>query len=1250
MLSFLLLSLVGQGQVVKNVDSRQGLPDNSVNSIVQDAQGFIWMGTANGLCRYDGVTFTTFRHRKGDPNSLINSNVHKLLAVPHGLYVTTDHGVDFYSFQTGQFSHCAPSDGSASGRINSLAEKDGQVFGAAESGKLYLLSEDSLTLIQNGVSVNAIASVDGKLFAIGNLEAYLLSGDGRKVLHRLKTAIQGSYNTYVGLSKVTGLLYVGNRLGTKSYAFKVVGEKIVSTNVPVPDDLCTLADYQGQLVFGLDGHGVTPLQVKLCGNSVYSMLTDKSGNLWVGTYRSGVSMVSHVPKSFTNLPMDLVTAVVTVKDDVYVGLDGGGVTVYHKESGQFRKYNAANSQLPGDHVIAMAADGENVWMAIYNEGLCRYHIPSGTFKTYQMPETGSAGDLIWTLCDDGKGHIWTGGRDVVVFDKQTETLTVIDDLKGVACQSLQCRGNDIWMGASNGVYRLDVKSRKIKARYTTESHPITLPDNGVKYVYADAYGMVWVSYRGFDACRIDLATETVTSFGARDGLAAQTITSIVDRGEGQLVLSTLDGIYGYLPKMELFVRLDSDDNVPTVYNFGACWQDGQTSYFGSTKGLVTYIPQGMADTQLYQKVSLTSLELTSGGIINFGEKCPGSITLSHDQNFFSIRYTVPEYQSPRSIRFSCYMKGLENDWRDMSDGRVVNYTSVPPGDYDFMVRCTDDNGLWTEPSVLHVTIMSPWYLRWWARLLWTLLGLAIISGAIWLYLHELDNKHKLELSEMEKASERKLNDAKMNFYTSITHELRTPVFLIAAQLEDMMEGAGDVVKVPGTYLATIHRNAIRLNNLISRVIDFRKMGAENLQLNQHKDDIVAFCHSLTESYKDMFRLKDIEYELEAPEREVLLDFDPLKMELIISNLISNAFKYTKKGGRVVMSVRDEPDRVVFSVRDNGIGIDGRVRDSIFERYFRSERGKKQSVGDGLGLSYVKSLVELHGGKISVESEIGKGSDFVFYIPKQEPATPVMESVPDEPVRVANPAATHTILIIDDERDTVELLERNFEKDFRVLKAYDGEEGLEKAAEELPDVILCDILMPKMDGFTFLNRLKQDKKLQQIKVIILSGETSEEEMVTASDVGADAYFTKPVSLKLLHHRIDKLIAQSEEAKVLQGGTSSPRTYTKEEQLFVLRCKEIIDDNLSNPSFNIEFMADTLAMSHSALYKKLKAVTGMSLIEFINDYKIYKAIQLFRQGETNVEKVAEACGVNDPKNFRTLFKRKMNMTPKQFVKSL
>lgn len=1285
LLAFWLCTISVDGQRIRTIDNRQGLPDNSVNCITQDANGFVWMGTSDGLARYDGSTFYTYRHKKDDESSIINSNIYNMLPVKTGIYISTERGVDFYSFTDGRFHHClTPAGKSVNDAVTGFAQIEGKVIFSTGAGCLYEIVGNKTLAIQTPERVYSICPYGKMLFAVGDSKVMLLTAKGRLV-SECKVPLQGTFTTNSFSSRNTGLVYVGNGFGKAAMAFGIKHNKIVKADVEVPSNLTSVVDYAGGVAFGTDGKGVV-LQTRngiqtwntdngLCGYAVYSLYTDRQGNLWVGTYRTGASVVTDESELLSIIESGVATAVAADESRLFIGLDGGGLSIVDKATGKRNTYTTANSTLSGNNIISMAIDQQNLWMAVYGKGLEKYNLATGKFQFIPLQPTPSE-DVIWAICDDQHGNIWVGGKNIFVVNKKTGNVSIMPKLKGKGCSAICYSGGYVWIGNEYGLYKIDAKTRRILAHFNASSSVCPLPDNYVRFMRTDSNGRIWMAFKDDDVCRLDMRKNKIERFGLRQGLTCNNMVSLVDDGNGQLWVGTTDGLFRFVEKSGLFIRMDGDNRLPGTYTIGAVYGSRTSLYLGSSRGVVCINVGNIPDNPLYKAVSFTSLTLTNGRRYELNGSRPQPITLAYDENFFTVGFGVPEYSSPRQVNFTCYLKGLEQDWREMSVAQEVSYTNVPPGHYELLVQCLDVNGKWTATSVLDITITPPWYMTWWAKLLWGMMVLLAVYIALRLYLHELDNKHQLELASVERESERRLNEAKTNFYTSITHELRTPVFLISAQLEELLQDAKEIVKVPLIYLDTIHRNALRLNELVNRVVDFRKVGAENLKLNTTKSNVVQFCRSLARSYSDMFYQKNIEFEKKYPDCEVILDFDPLKLELIISNLMTNAFKYTKKGGKVVMTVNDEADRVVFSVKDNGIGIDNKYLDTIFESFFRSDRGKQQSQGDGLGLSFVKSLVELHGGEISVKSEMGKGSDFTFYIPKNVQSTEKMVVV-DRSVtaithkKISNPAATHTILIIDDEQETVDILTRYLEKDFKIEKAYNGEEGLSMAAKTLPDIILCDIMMPKMNGLEFLKTLKNYKNLQGIKVIIFTADTSEDDMMTAFDSGADAYITKPISLQLLRKRIDRMIAETDNSYVVSYMTKgmtmangvaktnddeaetpqeAKRTYTKEEQIFLLRCREIIDDNLTNSDFNIDFLADSLAMSHSTLYKKMKAMTGMSLIEFINDYRIYKAVQLFRHGETNVSQVAEACGISDPKNFRTLFKRKMNITPKQFVQNL
>lgn len=1281
-LFFVLTSATVSAQkYFRSWNKTSGLCDNSICCIKQDKNGFLWIGSFNGLSRYDGYRFESFYHDADNPQSIANRVVRSLCPSDDGIWIGTDSGIDFYSFADGLFHHVPATDGRGRtipfvNRVNHIVETPHALFAADDNGTLYKYDRAKGRLCpvkQHASRYDAVTVYRDHLLAVASADGIrLLDSDGETLIDFLPQQLRTTMLANIYYSKNKNTLFVGYGIGYKSHAFKIENNRIKPSDEYSPEGLMATVDYGSFTVFGIDGGGVmfdsgqariiyNPYNSNISGDAVYSLFVDHQQNLWIGTYRMGMSLYSEQFRWFSilsrtnhQLSYDIVTAVIPTQEKLYLGLDGGGFEIYDRKTGQKTTFNTSNSQLPGNNITSMTDDGDNIWMTVYTKGLVRFNKATHSFTTYRMPQRSHESQNLWTLKDDGQGNLWIGGSDIFVFNKRKETIQQID-IDNAYCMGIAMDSRYIWLACRfQGLVKISRKSGKIVKRYNTLSSDIRLPGNNTCFLYLGGNGNLWFTIEHCGFFRMNERKGTLTSYGAEQGLIESNVTSMREDPQGNVVAGTYDGLFLMSAGTEKFVRLNVDEGASEfTYNSNA--ELGGTTYFGTTKGLVYFDISKIRLPQGTNEVFFQSLELLNDKkTYNLYTTGNQEQRLSHNENFFTVRFSTPDFVSSNRIIYACRLEGFDTHWREVTVGEI-QYTKVPPGHYTLEVKSTSDGVNWSETRTLRIVITPPWYLCWWARLCYVLLTVTIIWIAFRTWKNSMVVKHRMEIAEVEKQSEKRLNEAKTNFYTSIVHELRTPVFLIMAQIEEILEGGTDPVKAPRVYIHDMLRNAKRLNSLVSRVVDFRKVGAENLRLSLKRQDVVEFCRMLNDNYTDMFGQKDIEYHFNTSHDEILLDFDSFKLELIISNLITNAFKYTKKGGRVSFSIEDSNDRVCFYIADTGIGIDEKFRDTIFESFFRSERGKKQSEGDGLGLSYVKNLVELHGGRISVESEMGKGSTFSFYIPRQketEQQTPAKTTLASPTTR-NNPTAIHSVLIVDDEQETVELLERGLSREYRIEKAYNGEEGMAKAMETLPDLIICDLSMPKVDGQRMLVALRAQKALQRTKIIVFTANTAEDEMMQAFDNGADAYLTKPVSLQLLRKRIAKLLQVQPDTLVSPKTDTSPaliKQYSKEEQLFILRCRNIIDEHIKNPDFNAEFFADQMAMSHSALYKKLKLITNMSLIEFINDYKVYKAAQLFRNGETNVKSVAEECGISDVKNFRKLFKKHTNVTPKEYIASL
>lgn len=1267
------------------IDYKVGLNSSSVNRITFDELGFAWLSTPDGISRYDGVMFYTYTHNPNDSLSLYDNDVHKILSTEHGVWIGAGNALQYFDYNTGKFR--MEQAVNAKGKLElmnkertiSLFRLGKNIFATDYKGNMYIKHEGEMFFSHLKNGIYALCADDSKKRLIGLKKdgLYIFSDDGEKVLGIYKTKLPISWKSFLYYSKNKHLLYYGNGIGFPSLAFRIMGNRIYPVKTEkVPNNLMDVVDFENGVAFAQDGGGVTlqrgnrqeTLTTKNCNlsaDAIFSLAVSPQNRLWVGTYRGGLNILNPRQQQFTmltrssgDLPYDIVTAVLPQGNHIFIGLDGGGFCIYNKVQKKTTTLTTANSNLPDNHVIGLLDTGKSLWLAIFTKGLVKYDTTSGNLTQYAIPRRTLFGNDIWAFCKDKDNNIWVGGYDLYVFNTKTQKFYTNKEFEALDCSSILCEGNRIWVATHNkGIYCIDQRIKKILTHYESASKENHLPNNQVRQLYLDRKHRLWIATLNDGLYVMDTRSKKLKHFETNDGLTAGQVMSMSEDLMGNLWLGTSNGLFRYHPATNSFMRLGEDEDIATTFTYGASATKDDTMYMGSTKGLLIFKPSNVKTRLDFKAVSLSSLHLLSNeqndfNLYGFEAK---QLDLEHDQNFFTISFSVPEYESPSRIHFSCKLKGLEKTWRYLGNKREATYTNVPPGNYEFMVRCTGENGQWLHPTVLRLHVSPPWYASWWAYILWTLIFIGIISSAIMAYLHELDNKHKMQIINVQRNTMKKLNEAKMDFYARATHELRTPVFLISAQIEELMH-MPQPVTVPLAFLHSLSNNSKKLNALISRVIDIRKLEKVKDSLTLQQQDVVQFCEGLSEDYKELCDQKHITFKLTSAQTKIMLDFDPDKLETIITNLISNAFKYTKIGGKVVLSITEEADRVIFSVTDNGIGILESMQSSIFENYFRTKRGEKQSSGDGIGLATVKYLVELHHGEIKVESKVNEGSKFSFFIPKAQKQTQlensyVTEKFIESAATVSNPTATHSILIIDDEHDTIDILERNLCADFKVLKAYDGKEGLEIAAKELPDIIVTDLMMPNVDGMQFLRTLKKDKKLKHIKVVIFTAKTAEEDMLEAFDNGADAYLTKPISLKLLRKRINRLIAQGDNAQLTADITENKRTtYTKEEQVFLLRCREIIDDNLQNPDFNIDVVADAMAMSHSSLYKKIKGITGMSLIDFVTDYKIYKAVEMFRQGATNVETVRTKCGFNDAKNFRNAFKRKKGVTPKQFIQEL
>lgn len=625
------------------------------------------------------------------------------------------------------------------------------------------------------------------------------------------------------------------------------------------------------------------------------------------------------------------------------------------------------------------------------------------------------------------------------------------------------------------------------------------------------------------------------------------------------------------------------------------------------------------------------------------------------------------------------LKGLENSWYTINEQNSVTFRNIPPGKYEFLVKARLHNQDWSEDTTsLRIHINPPLWLTWWAKLIYILITISIIYTIIHAYKKKIDLESLYTLEKKNHEQEQELNQERLRFYTNITHELRTPLTLILGPLEDMQKDTSLPTR-QAQKLSVIHLSALRLLNLINQILEFRKTETQNKKLCVCKGNIVPLIHEIGLKYKELNQKKAIDFQIQIEKEEMPLFFDKEIITIILDNLISNAIKYTEQG-KITLSLypttRNGVTYTEIKVSDTGYGISAEALPHVFDRYYQ-ESGKHQASGTGIGLALVRNLVELHEGEIRVESIQNEGSTFYISLltdniypnalhgdsTKQTEEEMISEAVPEDSQNTEPETSKPILLIVEDNEDIQKYIAESFSDSFEVITGSNGEEGKQQALNRIPDIIVSDIMMPVMDGITLCRQLKEDVRTSHIPVILLTAKDSLQDKEEGYEVGADSYLTKPFSASLLRSRINNLLDSRKKliAQFQQTGTNhNPNSHLDEKRSiitealskldneFIEKITQLVEDNLSSEKIDITYLSDKMCMSGSTLYRKMKALTGLSTNEYIRKVKMQNAERLLLEGKYNISEIAYKIGMNSTGYFRQCFKDEFGVSPSDYLK--
>ncbi|HYC85750.1 MAG TPA: response regulator, partial [Chryseosolibacter sp.] len=843
----------------------------------------------------------------------------------------------------------------------------------------------------------------------------------------------------------------------------------------------------------------------------------------------------------------------------------------------------------------------------------------------------------------------------------------------------------------DGLYRYDYQSHSLTPFFQDRSSENFIQSRVVFSLNFDGMGKLWIGTAGSGLFCYDVGGDILHSFSESQGLSNNTVYSILIDKNNNSWVSTNSGVSKIESKSGKIVNYESLDGLQGgQFNPNSGMQNNIGGYmcFGGTQGLNVFYPEQIKEEVYNPKVTILGLQIfnrpvfvrdTIDGVtilpqvINKTE----TLTLEHDQSVITFEFVGLNYTYPEKTHYAYMMEGLDKQWNFVGHQRSATYRYLKPGDYTFKVKASNQENAWGQDfTSLKVRIKPPMWRTPLAYFLYAL-GLMILTFVfIRVGRKQLSLRKRLKIEKAQRKHEQRMAKEKLTFFTEISHEFRTPLTLIMGPLEDMLSREND--QSPNwRKLSMVHRNASKLLNLINKLLDYRKIESGNVILKVAETDIVPFIEEIFETFGDLAKKKNINFTFQAAKPSINVWFDREKMEMVISNILSNSFKYIGKGNEINIHVSHQITekyplgRVVIKIRDNGIGIPKKDLRNVFDWFYKGENSG--TMNSGIGLSLAKKLVHLHKGEIFVESTPGNGSVFSIKIPlgkdhfKPEEVTISKageadggESLPpvanDSPEDTASKKGIQTLLLVEDDDEIREFLKEYFQADYKIFEAVDGDQGVEMANSIHPDLIISDIMMPGKDGIELCRTLKENVRTSHIPIILLTARTSLVHHKEGIETGADAYLTKPFSPEILALTVNNLLESRQqlmrfyrnlfintEPSVAQGiDVNSP------DEKFLHSVYDLLKSNLDKPDFHINELADALNMSRSLVYKKIKMLTGLSAVEYVRSLRMQEAAKLLRSQNYKVFEVVYMVGFSDLKYFRQCFAKEFGVSPSEYMK--
>ncbi len=1297
-------------------------------SIYQDDDGFMWFGTYDGLNRYDGYEFKIFRNIIGDTTSLSNNTVFAIEGDHHHrLWIGGQKGVSILNVASATFKpvYYKPVARDIILPVTTNIHRirlisNGQILIGSQDAGLIAFDGESNTGKQVVLEEGAVQRYDVTDIEQGADSSFVWIFIQNKGLFRFETATQQLVPVNNAIRQSASLHYMEGKglwLGNSNGLFLYDTDKneFSGNYLPVASPVINIsADRDKNIWIATDGGGIFVLgagetvarhaterfgTTLVKSNSVWRIQEDREGRKWIGTLRGGISVIEPREKSFRHITysgndeMLAENFILSFCEDknrnIWIGTDGAGLRFWDRSANTYKEYKHNRndpSSLSSNFVTNILNDSyDQVWVSTWFRGINRFNPSTGGFEHFNCinTATGTVERNTWLLHEDAEKELWasaTNTGSLYRFNRKLQQFELFDatitDLQALA----ETGNGEFWGGDYTSLVKID-RQHKNHTRY-----PIGY---AVRCIFEDKDQQLWIGTQEGGLLLFDRNTGTYTRYTEADGLPGNTVLRILEDSTGSLWMSTYNGISKLSPDRRSFRNFSISDGLQSnqfSFNAGTALRSGEF-LFGGINGFNIFKPEHIGNERDEIPVLLNGLTVGNTPVRGNNLYVQGlhnnhisQIKLPYDKAVVSIDFLALNYAGADKINYAYLLEGWDKDWNYVQKSRRANYSKLNEGTYRFKVKVTGTDGKWnTETQLLQITVLPPWYRTWWAYLS----GFLIVAGSIFLYNRYTRRQERLryevKLVNLERKKDKELAEKQFSIFTNVSHEFRTHLALIISPLKKLVS-TGD--NSPDKELSTAFQNSRRLLSLVDQLLLFKKADAGEDLLKVSPVNLADLCREVYSCFETLSISKALDFRFENNTADPHIYGDYEKIEIILFNIVSNAFKFTD-GGSIIIRLDENENDMLLSVEDSGCGIAATDIERIFEKFQQAEStDKKKGFGFGVGLYLVQNFVGRHGAGIRCVSEVGKGtvmevrflkgkSHFagnVIWQDREKKANlleelavfenaPVATPVPGEKPREARSASElvsdkKSILIVDDNGEMRDYLSGLFSGEHLVYTAADGAEGLSAALAYLPDLIISDVNMDGMDGVELCLKIKQSPQLSHIPVILLTAVDAAEIKLKGVASGADDYITKPFDDDLLIAKVQSTLKNRLQLRkyFLDSVTLRHNTLKvpAEYQDFLEKCIRIVEENIDNEEFTIKSFATQMGMSHSALYNKVKAISGQSLNAFIRSIRLRRAAVFMLTGNVNISQAAFQVGIGDIRYFREQFVKLFGMTPSEYIK--